>query len=181
MHPTECWVQHLVTKETAIKDEKEGCVHCSPTSLFVQVACDVNTRHVKIEEEYFALSQLLKTYWSLLSAQQCGWYGFQDILFSEAMQSYVSCFSDHLCLCFTQGNVKDFQLWVISKRDNVPYPLIGQWVKCRPVWENITRSCCIAWFFSKRFDSHCSKPWHRGEMIFGHTSTIHSHRRACAD
>nr|XP_046237928.1 rho GTPase-activating protein 20-like [Scatophagus argus]XP_046237929.1 rho GTPase-activating protein 20-like [Scatophagus argus] len=23
------------------------------------------------------------------------------------------------------GNVKDFQLWVISKRDNVPYPLIG--------------------------------------------------------
>ncbi|KAF3857108.1 hypothetical protein F7725_008967 [Dissostichus mawsoni] len=23
------------------------------------------------------------------------------------------------------GNVKDFQLWVISKRDNAPYPLIG--------------------------------------------------------
>lgn len=29
-------------------------------------------------------------------------------------------------LCFTQGNVKDFQLWVISRRDNVPYPLIGE-------------------------------------------------------
>lgn len=29
-------------------------------------------------------------------------------------------------LCFTQGNVKDFQLWVVSRRDNVPYPLIGE-------------------------------------------------------
>lgn len=29
-------------------------------------------------------------------------------------------------VCFVQGNVKDFQLWVISKKDNVPYPLIGQ-------------------------------------------------------
>lgn len=27
-----------------------------------------------------------------------------------------------------QGNVKDYQLWVISKRENAPYPLIGQWV-----------------------------------------------------
>lgn len=29
-------------------------------------------------------------------------------------------------VCFIQGNVKDFQLWVISKKDNVPYPLMGQ-------------------------------------------------------
>lgn len=29
-------------------------------------------------------------------------------------------------VCFIQGNVNDFQLWVISKKDNVPYPLIGQ-------------------------------------------------------
>lgn len=34
--------------------------------------------------------------------------------------------SDTSCLCFTQGNVKDFQLWVVSRRDNVPYPLIGE-------------------------------------------------------
>lgn len=29
-------------------------------------------------------------------------------------------------LLFLQGNVKDYQLWVSSKRDNAPYPLIGK-------------------------------------------------------
>ena len=29
-------------------------------------------------------------------------------------------------MLFLQGNVKDYQLWVSSKRDNAPYPLIGK-------------------------------------------------------
>lgn len=29
-------------------------------------------------------------------------------------------------LLYLQGNVKDYQLWVSSKRDNAPYPLIGK-------------------------------------------------------
>lgn len=27
-----------------------------------------------------------------------------------------------------QGSVKDFQLWVSSRKDNAPYPLIGEFV-----------------------------------------------------
>ncbi|KAM6893493.1 rho GTPase-activating protein 20-like [Xenentodon cancila] len=38
-------------------------------------------------------------------------------VFPEAPQPYTS--------LVAQGNVKDHQLWVISKRDNTPYPLIG--------------------------------------------------------
>lgn len=86
-------------------------------SFVVQVTCDVNTQHVTTEREYFSLSHL-----HLLSREQDAWF----LRFSEFSQSFVSSFSDYLCLCFAQGNVKDFQLWVISKRDNAPYPLIGQ-------------------------------------------------------
>lgn len=71
------------------------------------VACDINTQHVKTEE-YSALSKLSKIYL---------------FLFSGVMQS---CACVCVCVFSTQGHVKGFQLWVISKRDNVPYPLIGQ-------------------------------------------------------
>ena len=35
-----------------------------------------------------------------------------------------------VCFCSAQGNVKEYQLWVISKRDNTPYPLIGMPLVC---------------------------------------------------
>lgn len=68
------------------------------------------------------------------------------ILFSEVVLS-LFCFLDCFSVCLSQGNVKDYQLWVISKRENGPYPLIGQWVseRSRLVWQNNTRSCCTAW------------------------------------
>lgn len=87
--------------------------------LFVRDAGDVNTGHTKPEEEYFALLRLPEVFLSQCSAEHCGWFGIWDIFYILVKPDFV----------WFQGNLKDFQLWVISKRDNVPYPLIGQWDK----------------------------------------------------
>lgn len=54
---------------------------------------------------------------SFVPLEQCG--------FDKAFRAVCV----NISVCFVQGNVKDFQLWVISKKDNIPYPLIGQWGK----------------------------------------------------
>lgn len=63
-------------------------------------------------------------------------------------------------LCFIQGNVKDFQLWVISKKDNVPYPLIGQWVESAAVVHSRPSVC----------HSNCSDPPREYKGQFPHLS-----------
>lgn len=109
--------RRLSTK--AIK--REGCVPWSLLSL-----CQLHVIHPQRErsEEYIALS--------LFPVEHCG-LG-QGIMFCEACRAVCVCVGEWLyLLCFIQGNVKDFQLWVISKKDNVPYPLIGQWVESAAV------------------------------------------------
>lgn len=80
---------------------------------------------------------------------------------------------------FTQGNVKDFQLWVISKRDNAPYPLIGQWAPARLVltkYHHFLLSCGmnVSW---KGLRSSALSLDRGVRCCFRHTSTIHTPRR----
>lgn len=61
----------------------------------------------------------------------------RGIVFSKACRAVcVTIF-----VCFVQGNVKDFQLWVISKKDNVPYPLIGQFEENAALWSVPIEEC----------------------------------------
>lgn len=75
----------------------------------VPVACDTTT-----------VCEIWRIY-SFVPLEQCG-LG-RGIMLDKAFRALCV----NISVCFIQGNVNDFQLWVISKKDNVPYPLIGQW------------------------------------------------------